>query len=76
VSIEAARPPLGLRSPSISPEDQNECFKELATKLAWALGSTYKVPYTNHKTSARSLAVRMAHHLLDTQGFPRHREGL
>lgn len=49
---------------------QTDAFKELINKLAWALGSTYRVPYNNTRTPARQLASRIARHVLETQGYP------
>jgi len=49
---------------------QTEVFKELINKFSWALGSTYRCPYSNQKTDARQLAIAMAKHVVGKQGYP------
>ncbi len=53
------------------PEKQSEAFKELVNKLAWALGSTYRVPYGNTWTGARQNAVELAKSVITDHGYPR-----
>ena len=73
---QTATPPLGIPSTNVPPLLQTDGFKELVNKLAWAMGSTYRVPYANSRTPARALAIRVASHLIDTQGYPAHLEGV
>lgn len=59
----------------IPPEDtvvgfQTEVFKELINKLAWALGSTYRLQYRNQRTLVRQLAIAMAKDVVRAQGYP------
>jgi len=49
---------------------QQDAFKELVNKLAWALGSTYRVPYANTRTAARQYAISMAGRVVEIQGYP------
>jgi len=51
---------------------QTEVFKELINKLSWALGSTYRRPYSNQRTEVRQLAIAIAKHLVATQGYPEY----
>ncbi len=49
---------------------QQDAFKELVNKLAWALGSTYRTPYANTRTATRQLACRVATRIMAQQGYP------
>lgn len=49
---------------------QTEVFKELINKFAWALGSTYRCAYSNQKTDARQLAIRIAKRVVEVEGYP------
>ena len=49
---------------------QQDVFKELINKLAWALGSTYRITYSNTRSPARTYAVRMAGKILRDNGYP------
>ncbi len=49
---------------------QQDMVKELVNKLAWVLGSTYRVPYSNQKSTARSYAWRIAKSVLRDHGYP------
>lgn len=51
---------------------QTEVFKELINKFAWALGSTYRAPYSNQRSPARQLAIAIAKHVVDIQGYPEY----
>lgn len=42
------------------PEPGSELWKELINKLAWALGTTYGLPYRDKKGQIRHMAVRLA----------------
>lgn len=50
---------------------QTDAFKELINKLSWVLGSTYRTPYSNTRTTARLYALRMAKRVIADQGYPR-----
>lgn len=57
------------------PEDthpalQTDAFKEVINKLAWALGTTYRVPYSNSKTLCRQWALELAKQTLKSHGYP------
>lgn len=64
--------PLGLPGKDTIVGFQTEVFKELINKFAWALGSTYRQQYSNQRTPARQLAIRMAKRVVDTQGYPEY----
>lgn len=49
---------------------QTDSFKEMVNKLAWALGSTYRVPYGNQSTLAREYALKMAQAVIRDHGYP------
>lgn len=69
----AASPgPLGIPGKDTLVAFQTEVFKELINKLAWALGSTYRQPYGNLKTDTRQLAIAIAKHVIDKQGYPEY----
>jgi len=66
----SAETPLG-----ISPLDthialQTDVAKELCNKIAWVLGSTYRVPYANMRTEARQYAWRIVKKVLEDHGYP------
>lgn len=65
-------PPLGVPSGNLEPAARHDCLKELVNKLSWALGSTYRLPYTNRRSNVRQLAITLAVDVLDSQGFPTH----
>lgn len=59
----------------VSPADthpalQTDCYKELVNKLAWALGSTYRVNYGSQKSPARQYAQRIVQAVLRDNGYP------
>ena len=64
--------PLGVRAADTIPSLQTEAFKEIINKVAWAIGSSYRVPYRNPRTGARLLAITVASDLVSDQGYPRH----
>jgi len=66
--------PLGIPAANLTPEARHDALKELVNKFAWALGSTYRCPYTNRRTPTRGLAITLAANVLDKQGFPRNLE--
>lgn len=64
--------PIGIAADATQPLLQSDAYKELANKLAWAIGSTYRVPYANVRTAARRAALRLAQDLVAAQGYPIH----
>lgn len=62
--------PLGLPPLQVLPHLQQDVAKELVNKLAWVLGSTYRVPYSNIRTGARAYAWRIAKAVLQDHGYP------
>jgi hypothetical protein len=61
----------GIPAHLTKPEEQTDAFKELVNKLAWALGSTYRVPYGNSWTGARRNALELAKSVITDHGYPR-----
>ena len=49
---------------------QTDCAKELVNKIAWVLGSTYRVPYANMRTDARQYAWRIVKKVIEDNGYP------
>ena len=49
---------------------QTDVAKELCNKIAWVLGSTYRVPYANMRTEARQYAWRIVKRVLEDHGYP------
>lgn len=62
---------LGIPPHLTQPALQSDCFKELINKLSWALGSTYRAPYKNVRTPARTFALALAQICIRDQGYPR-----
>lgn len=62
--------PLGIPSSESILGFQTEVFKELINKLAWSLGSTYRVAYSNQRSDARQLAIAIAKLVVLKQGYP------
>jgi len=69
---ETSEGPLGLPSAETILGFQTEVFKELINKFAWALGSTYRAPYSNQRTAVRQLAIRLAKAVVHGQGYPQY----
>jgi len=68
---EASSISLGISADKCQPALQSEAFKELVNKLAWALGSSYAMPYNNIRTVARLAAVEIATAVILAHGYPR-----
>jgi len=49
---------------------QTDVAKELVNKIAWVLGSTYRVSYANMRTDARQYAWRIVKKVLEDNGYP------
>jgi len=49
---------------------QQEAYKEVVNKLAWALGSAYGRPYSNKTMIARKLALEVAVWVVQEVGWP------
>ena len=54
--------------PSLAPA----FYQELTNKLAWALGSTYRVSYHAKKGPVRDFAWQVAKRIVAMQGLPDH----
>jgi len=59
--------PLGYPTESQGGQDG---YKSLISKLAWAVGTTYGVPYTNVRLKAHRLAVSAALSIVRAEGYP------
>lgn len=53
------------------PQLQQDVVKELVNKVAWVLGSTYRVPYSNTRSPARDYAWKIVRAVLRDNGYPR-----
>lgn len=62
--------PFGLPSQETQVDLRSYVYKELINKIAWALGSTYRVNYSNVKMPARQYANRIAGKVISDHGFP------
>ncbi len=49
---------------------QTDSFQEIVNKLAWVLGSTYRVQYSNRRSPARLYAQRIATAIVKAHGYP------
>lgn len=63
-------PRLGIPASAAQAALQSDAYKELVNKLAWCLGSSYRVPYTNVRTLARRWAIELARKTFLEHGFP------
>jgi len=63
---------MGIPAKDTLPALQSDAFKEIVNKLAWALGTTYRVPYRNPRAGARLVAIRLAGLTIDSEGYPPH----
>jgi len=63
---------LGVPAHETNPAEQSDAFKELVNKLAWALGSTYRVQYGHVRTNCRKVAIEMAKIVVSDHGYPAH----
>ena len=66
--------PLGIPAARTHPGLQTDAYKEIINKIAWAIGSSYRVPYRNARTGARYVAIGLARDLVGDHGYPRHLE--
>lgn len=69
---DSRRATLGIPAYSTQPALQGDAFKELVNKLAWALGSTYRLPYRNQRLAVRVLALELAKGVMVEHGYPAH----
>ena len=70
VRAELAALALGLPPSETRIALQQDCVKELVNKIAWVLGSVYRVNYSNMRTPARSYAWRIVKKVLEDNGYP------
>lgn len=61
---------LGIPAWDTNPALQQDMVAELANKLAWAMGSTYRMPYSNKKSLVRKVAWQMMQELIIEHGYP------
>ena len=50
---------------------QQDVVKELVNKVAWVLGSVYRVNYSSMRTPARAYSWRIVKKVLEDHGYPR-----
>ena len=63
--------PLGISAAETVPQLQQDCFKELVNKFAWAIGSTYRQSYSGTRSNARIVARGLASQFVREHGYPR-----
>lgn len=61
---------LGVPAPETHSQLQQDVVAELANKLAWVLGSVYRMPYSNQRTLARKVAWILMGEIITEQGYP------
>jgi len=49
---------------------QTDAFQEIVNKIAWCLGSTYRVAYSNRRSPPRLYAQRIATAIFKAHGYP------
>lgn len=69
-SFQSNGPPLGVPPLDTHIALQTDVAKELCNKIAWVLGSTYRVPYANMRTDARQYAWSIVKQVLEVHGYP------
>lgn len=62
--------PLGIPPNESQIALQADVVKELANKVAWVLGSTYRVNYSSMRMPARAYAWRIVKKILEDHGYP------
>ncbi len=62
---------LGIPPYLTQPELQQAIYKELINKFAWAIGSTYRMTYTQRRSNVRLWAAELAKVTITDQGYPR-----
>lgn len=62
--------PLGIPPSQAQLALQHDVVKELVNKISWALGSVYRVNYSNMRTPARSYGWRIVKQVLKDHGYP------
>ncbi|KKL57689.1 hypothetical protein LCGC14_2232890 [marine sediment metagenome] len=70
VSAELADLALGIPPSEAQIALTQDVVKELVNKIAWVLGSVYRVNYSNMRTPARSYAWRIVKKVLEDHGYP------
>lgn len=61
---------LGVPATETNPSMQQDAVAELTNKLAWVIGSVYRMPYSNKKSLARRVAWEMMSDLITEHGYP------
>lgn len=61
---------LGIWAMETNPSMQQDVVAELTNKLAWVIGSVYRMPYSSKKSLARRVAWQMMSELVTEHGYP------
>jgi len=60
----------GIPAAEAQPALQTDAYKEIVNKIAWCLGSVYRVPYAGKRTAVRIYAERIAQAVVRDHGYP------
>ena len=60
----------GIPADRTHPPLQTDAYKELVNKLAWALGSSYRVSYSSRRSPLVKYAQRIANKVFKDHGYP------
>lgn len=71
-TIPPSAAPLGVPASRAFAPSQTQAFKELVNKFAWALGSTYRMPYQLRNSPVRSVALELASSVVSEHGYPEY----
>ena len=63
---------MGISVEDSHPALTTDIYKELINKIAWAIGSVYRVPYRNQTEPARNLSKEFANQVIEAVGYPKH----
>jgi len=66
------RDPIGIPVDDTHAPLQTDFFKELVNKIAWALGTSYRVSYSSSRAEPRATAIVLANDVLARLGYGAH----
>ena len=65
-----ASEPFGISAYEAHSQLQTDSYQEIVNKIAWVLGSTFRVQYSNRRSPARLYAQRIATAIVKAHGYP------
>jgi len=68
--VPAPSGPFGVPAAETVSALQTDAYQEIVNKIAWSLGSTYRIPYSNRRSAVRLYAQRIARAVVKAHGYP------